>query len=356
MQLGIVGLPTSGKTTVFNALTGAGRPTSIAPSGRMEMHIAVIDVPDPRLDVLGDMFAPRKKVYAQVKCIDIAGLGKGMGKTGIEGPLRTELSQLDGLIHVVRAFGDPNIPHPEGSVNPARDLETLDTEFILADLTVVENRLERLEDDRRKGKGDKQTIARESAFFERLRSHLEAGKPLRDLGLTPDEAKDLRGYGFLTLKPVLIALNLGDDDEPPQIEYDHAASAVLPIRGKLEAEISQLEPDEAEMFMREYGIESPGRDRILREAYRLLNLHTFFTIGDKEVRAWALPVGGTALDAAGTIHTDMARGFIRAEVIGYDELLSAGGLPQAKSAGLVRLEGRDYIVQDGDVIYIRFNV
>jgi ribosome-binding ATPase len=361
MRLGIIGLPNCGKTTIFNALTGSAHPTEPFSSGQLEVHTAVVDVPDPRLDHLADVFKPPKTVYATVTYTDIGGLEKGIGQEGLSGPMRNELQQVDGFLHVIRAFTNPAVPHPDDSIDPLRDLATIDNEFLLLDLITVENRLARLADERQKGKVEnKQRSAQEVALLEQLRDQLESGEPLRDLELTPAEHKTLRGYGLLTLKPVLVIFNQGDTDPDPaqSLTYDHRHTLVRSLRGKLEAEIAQLDDsDDVAMFLAEYEIDRPSRERMLQLSYDLMGIHSFFTYGDDEVRAWPLREGGTALEAAGSIHTDMARGFIRAEVIAYDDFVAAdSSLAQVKATGKMRLEGKDYVVQDGDIIIIRFNV
>ena len=354
MRLGIIGLPQSGKTTIFNALTRGNQPLTMS-GGRFEVHTAVVDVPDPRVDALSAMFKPRRTIYAKVTYADIAGL-EGRGSGDISGPLLNQLSQMDGFVHVVRCFDDPNVPHPLGEVDPRRDLEAMDAEFLLNDLITVERKLERLEEERKKGARDKQVIAREQALFEKLHAALEAEKPLRDVELTPEEEKMLSGFGLLSRKPVLVLFNLGEDQEPPQIAYPHRRSAVAAIRGKLEMEIAQLAPEDAELFMAEYGIEELALSRIIRLSYELLGLISFFTVGEDEVRAWTVRRGAKAPEAAGVIHSDMEKGFIRAEVISYDDLMAVGSLAAARAQGKLRLEGKDYVVQDGDILHIRFNV
>lgn len=356
MQVGIIGLPNSGKTTVFNALTGGSLPTTAVAGSKLETHTAVVAVPDPRVDVLSGMFKPRKTIYAQVSYVDIAGLGKGVGKTGLTGSFRATLGQLDAFVHVLRAFADEAVPHPEVTLDAQRDLEMLDGEFLLADLVAVESRLERLHESiSRGGSKDKSADLREVALFERLKAALEAETPLRDVELAPDEEKGLRGYGFLSQKPVLIAINAGEDmSEVPAIQYPHRHSAVMTLQGKIEMEIAQLPPDEAAMFLAEYGIAETTRERIIRGTYRLLGLQSFFTVGEDEVRAWTIHTGDNAVTAAGEVHTDFAKSFIRAEVVAYQDLIDAGDMTHARTQGKFRLEGKEYIVQDGDILNIRF--
>jgi ribosome-binding ATPase len=360
MRLGIIGLPNSGKTTIFNALTGATLPTEPFSSGQLEVHTAVVNVPDPRVDRLSAMFAPKKTTCATVTYTDIGGLDKGIGQGGLSGPMRNELQQVDAFVHVVRAFEDDAVPHPQETIDPIRDLETIDGEFLLVDLISVENRLARLEEERKKGKVEnRQQNAIETALLERLHAQLEAEQPLRDVDLTPDEHKSLRGYGFLTLKPVLVIFNAGDNASDPAagLDYAHQQARVITLRGKLEAEIAQLDdPDDVAMFLEEYAIDKPSRQRVIHLSYELLGIHSFFTYGDDEVRAWSLRKGGTAVEAAAAIHTDLARGFIRAEVIPYEEFIAAGSVNEVKARGKMRLEGKEYVVHDGDMIIIRFNI
>lgn len=356
MRLGIIGLPQSGKTTLFNALTRGDQPTTMS-AGRFEVHHAVVDVPDPRLDRLSEMFQPEKTVYARVAYADIAGLEAGMGKTGLSGQLLNQLTQMDGLVHVVRCFPDVVVPHPAGSVDPLRDITALDGELLLNDLVAVERKLERLADERRKGGGrDRALIDREIALFEKLGAGLSAENPLRDIDLTQDEQRLLSGYGFLTRKPVLLLLNLSEGQSPPAIEYPHQHSLVASLQGKLEMDLSRLPSDEAAFFMQEYGIDELGLERVIRLSYSLLGLISFFTVDSPEVHAWAVRAGATAWEAAGEIHSDIQKGFIRAEVVTYQDLAALGGLAEARSKGKLRLEGKDYVLQDGEIMHVRFNI
>jgi len=362
MQIGIVGLPNCTKTTIFNALTRSHEDTAAYSTGQVETHVSEVAVPDPRVDRLAAMFHPRKKTYARVQYRDIAGLRVGVGQDGgLDGPLLNAVAQNDALLHVVRSFEDTRIPHPAGSVDPERDLSALDFEATFSDLLIVERRLERLGHDLSK-RGDyagRQIDQEEFDLLTRVKEALEREIPIRDLDLTPAEENRLRGYQFLTAKPVLVVLNVGDDgsDQPDEyVAYPHRRSAIVCLRGALEMEISQLDADEAALFLAEYGIEEPGLNRMIRLSYELLGLQSFFTVGEDEVRAWTIPHGATAVEAAGAIHSDLARGFIRAEVVGYNDLIAAGSMVEARKQGLVRLQGRDYVVQDGDILTIRFNV
>ncbi|MBE0408796.1 MAG: redox-regulated ATPase YchF [Anaerolineales bacterium] len=355
MRLGIIGLPQSGKTTIFNALTGGKRPATSS-RGRFEIHTAVVDVPDDRLEALSNHFKPEKTIHAKVTYGDIAGLDVG-SSTDLPGSLINQLAQMDGFLHVVRCFEDEGFPHTMGSVDPQRDMDAMDAELLLNDLIAVERKRERLIDERRKGGGrDKAEIEREKALFDTLHQQLSSEIPLRDMDFSADDLKILSGYGLLTLKPVLIVLNLGEEQSAPDVEFRHRKGAVVDIKGKLEMEIAQLPPDEASIFLQEYGISEPSLKRVIRLSYELLGLLTFFTIGSDEVRAWALPRGSTAHQAAGEVHTDLQKGFIRAEVITWEDLISLGSLGEARSKGRLRLEGKDYQVKDGEVIQVRFHI
>ncbi len=359
MKLGIIGLPQSGKTTIFNALTRGDRPVGhSAGGGRFEVQTAVVNVPDPRVDTLSAMFKPRKSIYAQVTYADIAGLAAEGDKGGFSGPLLGQLATMEGFLHVVRVFDNPLVPHPNGSVEAARDLAAVEGELLLNDMLAVERKLERLADDQRKGiVKDKGLHSQETALFGRLQEALGAGQPLRDLELSAADEKALSSYQLLTRKPMLVVFNVGDERPDPASlpPYAHAHSAVEVLQGKLEMEIAQLPPDEAEVFLAEYGIEEPSLNRMIRVSYDLLGLQSFFTVGEDEVRAWTVKRGATAPEAAGEIHTDLQKGFIRAEVASYPELMEAGGYTELKARGRLRLEGKEYVVQDGDILNIRFS-
>lgn len=359
MELGIIGLPTSGKTTVFNALTGADRETSTASSGRLELYSATVNVPDARVDQLSALYKPRKTTYAQVTFTDIAGLDKDLGKKGLSGELRNKIAPMDAFVHVIRAFEDARIPHVLESVDPQRDLENLDTEFILADMVTAESRLTRIEERLNKGaKADERIVLMEDRIlFNRILDTLSSGIPLRDVDFTDDEYNSIKVYSFLTLKPVLVLFNVGEDDyNDVDVPYEHRHSDLMALQAKLEMEISQLSEDEVSIFMEEFGITDRAITRVIQASYRLVNLHSFFTVSEDEVRAWTLPVGGTAQEAAGTIHTDLARGFIRAEVIPFDTLIAVGDMVAARKAGQLQIEGKNYLIQDGNVVHVRFSV
>ncbi len=356
MRLGIIGLPQSGKTTLFNALTRGKQPTGAA-SGKMEVHTSVVEVPDRRVDGLSAMFKPKKTIYAKVTYADIAGLDGSAEKTGISGTLLNQLTQMDGFIHVVRSFEDDSVPHPSGSINPLRDIQSMDSEFILNDLIAVERKLERLAEEKKKGGGrDKALIDREIILFERFHAALSEEKPLRDLSISLEEEKSLAGYGFLTRKPVLLVLNLSEGQAQPEMDYPHQHSQVVFLQARLEMEIAQLPIEEAQIFLEEYKISEPSLNRMIRLSYDLLGLESFFTVGPDEVRAWTVRRGSNAPEAAGEIHTDLQKGFIRAEVISYDDIIALGGMAEGRAKGKLRLEGKEYIVKDGDILNIRFNV
>jgi ribosome-binding ATPase len=352
MKLGIIGLSQSGKTTIFNALTRGNAPTT-ASAGRIEVHTAVVDVPDTRVDRLSAMFKPRKTIYAKVTYTDIAGLESGTAKTGISGQLLNQLTQMDGFLLVVRGFVDDNVPHAAGSVDPKRDLEAMSSELLLNDLIAVERKLERLTEERKKGGTDKALNERQTALFQRLQEALNASTPLRTLDLNADESWELASFGLLTRKPLLTVFNLGEGQRAPNLELDHPSVALL---GKLEMEIAHLGAEDAAVFMQEFGIEELGLSKMIRLSYDLLHLQSFFTVGEDEVRAWTVDRGATAVEAAGAIHTDLQHGFVRAEVVACEELLALGGMNEAKAKGRLRLEGKDYRVQDGDIVHVRFNL
>ncbi len=360
MRLGVIGLPNSGKTTIFNALTGQNLETAAVSSGQFEVHTAVVNVPDTRLDALIKMYNPKKFAYATITFADIAGLDKGMSEGGLKGQVRNELSQVDGFVHVVRAFKDETVPHPYVTIDPQRDLEMIEQEFLLNDMVTVEKRLQKIADDIRiKGKKLEAQYADEQVLFEAMKAHLDAEKPLRDFDMTLEQEKSLRGYGFLTLKPVLIVLNLGDEaqDASKLIKYEHKRVKIVGLQGKLEAELSQFDnPDDRAMFMEEYGITELSAAKVIRLAYDLMAIQSFFTVGHDECRAWSVPIGATAPEAAGAIHSDLQKGFIRAEVMYFQDLLDAGSEAAVKQAGKFSLQGKDYIVRDGDIVHIRFNV
>jgi GTP-binding protein YchF len=324
--------------------------------GRFEVHTAVVMVPDPRVDKLSAMFNPRKTIYAQVTYADVAGIESNPSARGeLKGPLLGELRQMDGLLSVVRAFADEAVPHPLGSVDPARDAAAMNSELLINDMITVERKLERLEDELRKGGvKDKALAQKEVELFKKLQAHLQEDKPLRELELTPDEERALSGMGLLTQKPMLILWNLGEGQKEPVPSAPGRRCATAGIQGKLEMEIAQMPPEEMAAFLKEFGIDEPGLNRVIRLSYDLLGLQSFFTVGEDEVRAWTVRRGALAPEAAGVVHTDLQKGFIRAEVVQYDELTALGGLAEAKAKGKLRLEGKEYPVKDGDILNIRF--
>jgi GTP-binding protein YchF len=366
VQIAIVGLAGSGKTTVFNTLTRGHAETG--GYGGVTLNVGVVKVPDERLERLAEIFKPKKIVQADVTYVDLpAPPASSEGRVGTEELPADHLARLresDALLHVVRAFEDASHPHPAGSVDPARDLEQLDLEFTLADLAMAERRLERLKQSGRRGtQAEREAAEREEVVLKRIHEGLEAGTPIRDLGLDADEAKAIRGFRFLTEKPVLVLVNVGEGDlatAPALVErisagYPHQHAMVDALSAKIEMELGELEPDEAAVFMEELGITESSLDRVIALSYRLLGLVSFLTAGPDEVRAWPIPDGSTAVDAAGAIHTDLAKGFIRAETVAYDDLLSLGSMAEAKKAGRLRSEGKTYRVKDGDVLEILFS-
>jgi len=366
MQIAIVGLASSGKTTVFNTLTRGHADTG--GFGGMQLNVGVVKVPDERLTRLAEIFKPKKIVQADVTYVDLpAPPASTEGRVGAEELPAEHLARLrdsDALLHVVCAFDDPSVPHPEGSVDAWRDIERLDLEFILADLAVSERRIERLRTQGKHGTpAEREANDRELVILERLHEGLSAGRPIRDEALTPDDEKPIRGFRFLTQKPVLVLLNVGEKDLPREAEivagiadrYGHRQTLVDALSARIEMDLGELEPDDAAVFMEELGIKQSSLDRVIGLSYRLLGLISFLTAGPDEVRAWPVRSGSTAVDAAGAIHTDLAKGFIRAEVVAYEDLLRLHSMAEARKAGRLRSEGKTYLVQDGDVMEILFS-
>jgi GTP-binding protein YchF len=366
MQIAIVGLAGSGKTTVFNTLTRGHAETG--GYGGIQLNVGAVKVPDERLDRLASIFRPKKIVHADVTYVDLpAPPASSEGRVGTEELPAEHLARLrdsDALLHVVRAWDDPAHPHPAGSVDPARDLEQLDLEFILADLAMTDRRLERLRTSGRHGTAaERESNEREEAILGRIKPALEAGNPVRDVPLEPEEEKAIRGFRFLTQKPVLVLINVGEADLPRAGElaagigadYRHERTLVDALSAKIEMELGELDAEEATVFMEELGITASSLDRVIALSYRLLGLVSFLTAGPDEVRAWPIPDGSTAVEAAGTIHTDLARGFIRAETVAYEDLLTLGSMAEARKAGRLRSEGKTYRVRDGDVIEVLFS-
>jgi GTP-binding protein YchF len=362
MQLGLIGLPQSGKTTVFNALTGGAAPTAGGSGYGQETHVAVVKVPDARLDRLTEMFEPRKTTPAEVQYTDFPGVGfgsKDKGEAAWVGQLRT----VDALVQVVRAFADESVPH-EGPVDPAGDAAQVQLDMIVSDLGIVERRLQRLDADlKRTRSNERGPVEAEIALFQRFERELEAGTPIRDLELSDEQARTIRGYQFLSNKPVLLLLNLGEDqlERAAALEAELAAvygqgkTAIASLSGKIEMELAQLSPEDAQGFMEDLAIAELAAGKIIRTSYDLTGLISFLTAGEDEVRAWPIPRGIRAPQAAGAIHTDLEKGFIRAEVVAYDDLIASGGLAEARKRGQLRQEGRNYVVQDGDVLNILFS-
>jgi hypothetical protein len=364
----IIGLPSSGKTTVFNSLTRSQAETGTYSANPDEPNLATVKVPDARLDRLTEMFQPQKRVPADVQYLDVAGIAKGIAEKGMSGALLGHLSQADALVLVARAFEDPNVPHVEDSVDPARDIETLDLELLFSDLAAVEKRLERIQNQKQKVVGrERDAMEREKVLMERLRQALETETPIREIvpEIDAEDMKTLRGFGFLTAKPLLILLNLGEDQlGPPGSEltenvrerFERPGVGVAALPGQIEMEIGRLDPSDATEFMTDLGITESGLDHVIRRSFALLGLMPFFTVGPDECRAWTIRRGASAVEAAGEIHSDIQRGFIRAEVVGYEDLVGAGGMTEARKLGKLRREGKEYVVQDGDVINFLFNV
>ena len=366
MKLGIVGLPNVGKSTLFNSLTKAGAESANYPFCTIDPNVGVVTVPDERLNVLGEMYHTKKIIPAAIEFVDIAGLVKGASKgEGLGNQFLANIREVDAIVHVVRCFEDSNIVHVDGSIDPLRDIETINLELIFSDLEILERRISKAV---RAARNDK-TIAKELALMERIKAHLEDGKMAKSFDDINDEDEQqwLESYNLLTYKPVIFAANVAEDD----LADDGASNAgvqavreyakredceVFVVCAEIEQEIAELDDDEKSMFLEELGLKESGLEKLIKASYSLLGLNTYLTAGEPEVRAWTIKKGTKAPQAAGKIHSDFERGFIRAEIVSYDDLMACGTYNAAKEKGLVRLEGKDYVVQDGDIILFRFNV
>jgi len=364
LKAGIVGLPNVGKSTLFNAITQAGAESANYPFCTIDPNVGVVSVPDERLDKLVEMVVPKSIVPTAFEFVDIAGLVAGASKgEGLGNKFLAHIREVDAIVHVVRCFQDENITHVAGKVDPLSDIQTINLELVLADLDTVEKRIDR---SRKNMKGGDKKYAQEVEVLERIKEALYNDKPARSVELSDDERLIVRDLHLLTIKPVLYAANVSesevaDADNNPYVKIvrEFAASEnaeVVPISAKVESEIAELEGEDKAMFLEELGLQESGLNRLIKAAYRLLGLYTYFTAGVQEVRAWTIRKGTKAPQAAGVIHTDFERGFIRAEVVSYDDLVAAGSMNAAREKGQLRLEGKDYVVQDGDVMHFRFNV
>ena len=364
MKLGMVGLPNVGKSTLFNALTNAGAESANYPFCTIEPNVGVVSVPDGRLDFLAEMYHPKKFTPAVLEFVDIAGLVKGASKgEGLGNKFLANIREVDAIVHVVRCFEDANIVHVDGSIGPRRDIETINLELIFSDIEILERRLSKTV---KAARADKKLQA-EADFLERLIAHLEEGRSARAFPFTEEEEEMIRQTPLLSNKPVIYAANLCEADFSGDLsenrfyqevcriaEEEH--SAVLPICAKIEEDIADMDPEEKAMFLSELNLKESGLDRIIREGYSLLGLISYLTAGSDEVRAWTITRGTKAPRAAGKIHTDFEKGFIRAEIVSFDDLKACGSMAAAREKGLVRLEGKDYVMQDGDIVNFRFNV
>jgi GTP-binding protein YchF len=366
LRLGIVGLPNVGKSTLFNALTSSkAAAAENYPFCTVEPNVGVVEVPDPRLDRLFELVRPKKKVPAVVEFVDIAGLVRGASQgEGLGNQFLSHIREVDAIVHVIRCFEDPDVVHVMGPVDPVRDHDVITSELALADLSVVERRLEKTRKTARAGDKAAQL---ELVVLERVMSELNAGRGAREAGETDDAVRFLRQLGLLTAKPILYAANVNEDDLAAgggawigrlraAVQSHHEEAEIVPFSAKFEAELAELSGEERAEYLASAGVREPGLDRLIHAGYHLLGLQTFFTVGENEVRAWTMQRGGTAFDAAGEIHSDFQRGFIRAETVAYEEFVRVGAYKTAREQGLVRSEGRDYVVQDGDILLFRFNV
>lgn len=366
MKLGIVGLPNVGKSTLFNSLTKAGAESANYPFCTIDPNIGIVAVPDQRLKVLSDMYDSAKIVPATIEFVDIAGLVKGASKgEGLGNQFLANIREVDAIVHVVRCFENSNIVHVDGSINPLRDIETINLELIFSDLEILERRISKVSKVARNDK----SAAKELALLNKIKAHLEDGKLAKTFEEADDEEEQawLESYNLLTYKPVIYAANVSEDDladdaannEGVQAVREYAKgeqSEVFVVCAEIEAEISELDDDEKKMFLEDLGLEESGLEKLIKASYKLLGLISYLTAGEPEVRAWTITEGTKAPQAAGKIHSDFERGFIRAEVVSYDDLIACGSHTAAKEKGLIRLEGKDYVVKDGDIMLFRFNV
>jgi GTP-binding protein YchF len=366
ISIGIIGLPQSGKTTVFNALTRGKADTASHANESASQHVGTARVPEPRLKVLNDLLHPSKLVSAEARYIDVGASVKTLAQDkGIGGQLLNQLSAVDTLICVVRAFTDASIPHPQGSLDVKRDINTLNMELVFSDLAIMERRLEKLETSLKAAKpGERQSFLQEKEILLKFKTELENEKPLRELPVEATAARFIANYQFLTAKPLLIVINIGEEQLPQAASIETEMNAqyagdrcrVITLCGKLEMELSQLEDSTAQEFRKDFGLKESGLERTIKISYELSDLITFFSIASNEVRAWPIKKGTAAQKAAGKIHTDMEKGFIRAESVSFNDLVKSGSIAEAKKHGQLRLEGKDYIIQDGDVVTFLFNV
>jgi GTP-binding protein YchF len=366
INIGIIGLPQSGKTSIFNALAGGKADTAVHGTDGLAPNIGIAHVPEPRLKILDAIFHPRKTVYPEVKYIDVGASLKSLAKDkGIGGQLLNQLSTVDTLICVVRAFKDESIPHPNGSLDVKRDIEALNLELIFSDLAIMERRMEKLEGSLKAAKpGERAPFLQEKEYLQKMKTEMEKDQPIRSQSIDPHAQKYISNYQFLTAKPLLIVVNTGEEQiaETARLEaelnkqFAGPGSRAVALCGKLEMELAQLDEAAAREFRKDYGLTESGLEHVIRASYELSDLITFFTVGADEDRAWPIRRNTPAVKAAGKIHTDFEKGFIRAECISIDELVKCNGFAEAKKRGLLRLEGRDYIVQDGDIVTFLFNV